>query len=86
MTREELIKWRKEHNLKQEDLARILNVSRVCITRWEYGTRKVPPFLHWALESISKHLKGGGKDILEVGIQKPKRKEVKKHGKSLSKR
>jgi DNA-binding XRE family transcriptional regulator len=71
MTREELANWRKKHKLKQEDLAKILNVSRVCVTRWENGTRQVPPFLHWALESISKYLKG---------------KEVKKHGKSLSKR
>ena len=66
MTREELTKWRKKHNLKQEELARILNVSRVCVTRWEHGTRQVPPFLHWALESIERHLKGGEKRRLEI--------------------
>jgi transcriptional regulator with XRE-family HTH domain len=84
MTREELINWRKKHSLRQEDLALLLGIARVSVTRWENGTRQTPPFLHWALESISRHLKGGGKG--SATQKKPKRKEVKKHGKSLSKR
>jgi len=86
MTREELINWRKKHSLRQEDLAQVLGIARVSVTRWENGTRKIPPFLHWALESISRHLKGGGKGSAQTTQRKPKRKEVKKHGKSLQKR
>ncbi len=84
MTREELLNWRKKHSLRQEDLAQLLGIARVSVTRWENGTRKIPPFLHWALESISSYLKGGEKG--STTQRKPKRKEVKKHGKSLSKR
>jgi DNA-binding XRE family transcriptional regulator len=86
MTREELTKWRISHNLKQEDLASLLSVSRVCITRWENGSRQVPPFLHWALESISAYLKGGEKKPAETGGAKSNREEVKKHGMHLPKR
>ena len=59
MTREELINWRKKHSLRQEDLAKLLGIARVSVTRWENGTRKIPPFLHWALESVARHLKMG---------------------------
>ena len=61
MTKEELIKWRKKQNLRQEDLADLLGIARVSVTRWENGTRQIPSFLHWALESIARHLKGGAK-------------------------
>ena len=75
MTREELINWRKKHNLRQEDLAQLLGIARVSVTRWENGTRQIPSFLHWALESISRHLKKKGGER-KYGLRKKKKRKV----------
>jgi DNA-binding transcriptional regulator YiaG len=61
MEGKELKNWRAKHNLTQMELAHYLRVDRVTVTRWEIGLRKMPPFLHLALETIAKkHKRKGG--------------------------
>ncbi|MCK5186460.1 MAG: hypothetical protein KAR43_04945 [Deltaproteobacteria bacterium] len=51
------------------------------------GIRTISPFLFLALEALENRLmKGGGKGKGKTRKTNPKRKEVKKHEKSLSKR
>jgi len=57
MKPEELIKWRQSRELTLEELGRALGVTRGCLSRWEAGTRKIPPFLHLALRCLE--LEGG---------------------------
>ena len=75
MKREELLNWRTEHKLRQEDLAQLLGITRVAVTRWENGTRKIPQFLHWALDSISIHLKTKGGEN-KYAMRKKKTRKV----------
>jgi transcriptional regulator with XRE-family HTH domain len=60
MTGEELKSWRIERNQTQEELGNILGVANNSVFRWEAGLRKIPSFLHLALEAID-HRKGGEK-------------------------
>ena len=55
----ELLKWRKEQKYTQQELADLLGVARMTVVRWEKAMRKIPPFLHLALQSLEK--KGGEK-------------------------
>jgi len=73
MTPSELIKWRKEQDLNQVDLANILGVTKACISRWESGDRPISPYLHLTLECLK--VKKGG-ESKKRGMKK--RKEVKK--------
>jgi transcriptional regulator with XRE-family HTH domain len=87
MKGKELKNWRKKYNLTQLELSRYLNVERVTVARWEVGIRTISPFLFLALEALENRLmKGGGKGKGKTRKTNPKRKEVKKHEKSLSKR
>jgi len=60
-------KWRERNRYSQAQLARVLGVDVMTISRWERGVREIPSFLHLALaylelkgkESISKERKGG---------------------------
>jgi DNA-binding transcriptional regulator YiaG len=58
MLPEELKTWRVKHSYSQSQLAKILDVSTVTISRWETGARDIPPFLHLTLKCIKK--KGPG--------------------------
>lgn len=49
-------KFREKHNLSQEKLARLLDVSMASVYNWETGRRPIPPMLHLALETIEKKL------------------------------
>ncbi len=71
MLPEELIAWRIKNNYSQSQLAKVLNVSTVTISRWETGMRKIPPLLHLALKSIKR--KGGG-----IKVGRPVKKRTKK--------
>jgi DNA-binding transcriptional regulator YiaG len=71
----ELKNWRKGSGYTQGELADILSVALMTVSRWECGTREIPSFLHLALKAIPR--KGG--DRKQGSITKPKRKEVK-HG------
>lgn len=53
MTPEELRKWREKHKLSQPELAELLSVDPMTISRWERGKRTMPPFLHIALKWLS---------------------------------
>jgi DNA-binding XRE family transcriptional regulator len=86
MEGEELKKWRWLYKLTQLELAKHLKVERVTIARWEVGIRAIPPFLFLALEALENRLMKGG-DQGQFAV-KPNsiRKEVKRHGKSISKK
>ena len=87
MKGKELKTWRTKHNLTQLELAHYLHVERVTVARWELEIRAIPSFLFLALEAIENRLmKGGEKVKRKTRKTKPKRKEVKMHGKPLSKR
>jgi len=85
MTGKELKEWRKKHGLTQMELSKHLNVAWATVARWEIDVRKTPPLLPLALEAIESRLKKGGGRSNAKKI-KSRRKEVKKHGKSLPKR
>lgn len=53
----ELIQWRQSRRLTLEELGRALGVTKGCLSRWESGERKIPPFLHLALRCLE--LEGG---------------------------
>lgn len=52
MTSRELQEWRKRNGFSQSQLARVLDVDSITVSRWERGVRKIPSFLHLALECI----------------------------------
>jgi transcriptional regulator with XRE-family HTH domain len=57
MKAKELKAWRESKGYSQKELASILGVTIVCISRWENKARAIPSFLHLALECLEK--KGG---------------------------
>jgi transcriptional regulator with XRE-family HTH domain len=60
MKPEELTAWRKERGLTQIELAAMLGVTNVCVSRWESGARNIPAFLHLALDCLKAKRKGEG--------------------------
>jgi transcriptional regulator with XRE-family HTH domain len=52
MAPKDLKKWREKNGYSQSQLARVLGVATQTISRWERGTRVIPPFLHLALNSL----------------------------------
>ncbi|MFC1549577.1 helix-turn-helix domain-containing protein [Nitrospirota bacterium] len=54
MTPKQLQKWRKDNGCSQSQLANVLKVDKMTISRWERGVREIPSFLHLALKSITK--------------------------------
>jgi transcriptional regulator with XRE-family HTH domain len=57
MKPDELKAWRVVNGYKQSELADLLGVALMTVSRWETGTREIPSFLHLALKAIPK--KGG---------------------------
>jgi DNA-binding transcriptional regulator YiaG len=45
--------WREQQSLSQEDLAELLGVHWMTVSRWEVVKHEIPPFLHLALETLS---------------------------------
>jgi transcriptional regulator with XRE-family HTH domain len=68
MNGEELKAWRKERGMTQQKLCTRLGVTVLAVKRWEGGHRKIPPFLHLALQAI------------DATLPNTERKEVKKNG------
>lgn len=56
MERDELKKWREVNGYSQGQLARVLEVDVMTVSRWERGIMKIPSFLKWALAYLE--LKG----------------------------
>jgi transcriptional regulator with XRE-family HTH domain len=54
MTTKELKAWRKKNGYSQSQLARVLEVTSLTISRWERGDRKIPSFLHLTLECLER--------------------------------
>ncbi len=69
----ELKKWRAANGYTQGELAEVLGVALMTVSRWECGTREIPSFLHLALKAIPKK---GGKVHSNSGVTKSKRKEA----------
>ncbi len=55
----ELQVWRKKGGLSQVKLAEALGVSGMTVARWEWGARRIPPFLHLALKALENRLREG---------------------------
>jgi len=72
MTKKQLQAWRKKNGYSQSQLARVLLVTPLTVSRWERGERHIPSFLRLTLECVEK--KGG-----ELKLKGTKRKG----GKSL---
>lgn len=82
MTSEQLKEWRNNNSYSQVELAKLLDVTNVCISRWEIGMRHIPSFLHLALKWLEIE-KGGdtktGRSAMKQKLKKTtKRKEVRK--------
>lgn len=60
MSPKELTAWIEASGYNRLELAEMLGVSNVSVSRWEHGTREIPSFLHLALECLEK--KGGRTD------------------------
>jgi DNA-binding transcriptional regulator YiaG len=54
MTPEDLKAWHKKHGYTQPSLARVLGIHPLSVARWETGVRKIPSFLHLALEALER--------------------------------
>lgn len=74
MTCTELKQWRSANGYSQANLARMLGVAVMTISRWETGARTIPVFLHLALRCLEleggESTKGETKTITE---RRPKR-------------
>jgi transcriptional regulator with XRE-family HTH domain len=76
MERDELKKWREVNGYSQGQLARILEVDVMTVSRWERGVMKIPSFLKWSLAYLE--LKG---DELKPKLKRErKRKGEKENG------
>ena len=70
----ELIKWRKENGYSQAGLAEALGVASLTVSRWEWGMRSIPQFLHLALKCLE--MEGGDlkKEGKEAKIESKKKR------------
>jgi transcriptional regulator with XRE-family HTH domain len=59
MTPEELVAWRKEKKITQGELARLLGVGMITISRWERGVQTMSPLLPLAQEALEHRMEGG---------------------------
>jgi len=56
MEPKELKQWREKNRYSQSQLAEVLGVIPISVSRWERGEREIPSFLHLALNYLE--LKG----------------------------
>ena len=52
MTPDQLLAWRIRAGLSQVELAKLLGVHVITLSRWERWDRGIPPYLHLALEQL----------------------------------
>jgi DNA-binding XRE family transcriptional regulator len=60
--------WRQRQRLTQRELAKLLGVTPMCVAFWEWGKRRIPPFLPLALEALENRRKKGGSDGSVGGV------------------
>ncbi|MCX5803463.1 MAG: helix-turn-helix transcriptional regulator [Proteobacteria bacterium] len=66
MTAQDIKRWRLKNGFSQVRLAKHLNVATMTVSRWETGSRGVPPFLFLALKSLECERKRGGKHGVDI--------------------
>jgi transcriptional regulator with XRE-family HTH domain len=84
MDSKELIKWCEKSGLTQRQLAKILGIHEVTLSRWIIGFSPIPNYLELALAELSRRLdlesEGGktnsGKEVRTDG-SKDKRKKAR---------
>ena len=74
MTTKELQAWRKKNGYSQSQLAKVLGVTSLTISRWERGDRKIPSFLALTLKCLERK----GDELKTKGTKMKKEREVKK--------
>jgi DNA-binding transcriptional regulator YiaG len=72
MTPSDLKAWRKQNGYSQSQLAKVLGVATMTVSRWETGLREIPSFLHLALECL--RAKGGEMKGIKGMVTKTKKK------------
>ena len=48
--------WRKQHDVTQFELSKLLGVDVGTVSRWERGNHEIPPYLDLALRRLSEML------------------------------
>jgi transcriptional regulator with XRE-family HTH domain len=71
MKPDELREWRQQNGYSQSQLAKVLGVDVMTVSRWERGVREIPSFLHLALAYLE--LKGA-----EPKIKRERKRERRK--------
>lgn len=71
MKSDELKEWRQRNGYSQGQLARVLGVDVMTVSRWERRVREIPSFLHLALA----YLESKGKEKQTTGKQKRERRK-----------
>lgn len=61
MDRHELRAWRKQRDFTQGELAALLGVKWLAVSRWERGERSIPALLPLALKGLERELEREGK-------------------------
>jgi DNA-binding transcriptional regulator YiaG len=61
MEPQELRKWRENRGLARGELAESLGVHLMAVAYWEWGKRRIPPFLHLALKALDMESQKEGK-------------------------
>jgi transcriptional regulator with XRE-family HTH domain len=61
MEPQELRKWREDRGLARRELAEALGVHLMALAYWEWGKRRIPPFLHLALKALDMEIQKGEK-------------------------
>jgi len=77
----ELKKWRIDHQLTQQGLAKLLGIAGITVFRWEVGMRKIPPFLNLALECLKippREVVKKGKTEEEIGLKSSAKRQSRK--------
>ncbi len=58
MEPEELKRRRENLGMTQQQLADLLGVNQMTVSRWERDERGIPPYLHLALQTIERDSRG----------------------------